>query len=58
MAVTSTGPVDFASTIIQKSNSNRGEALIELLDALHDTERAQGKPLANIAEVNKVDITA
>ena len=58
MSVSLTGPVDYASVIIQKSQTNRGEALIQLMSALSDAERAQVKPLANIAEIKKVDVTA
>lgn len=58
MNITSTGSVDYMSTIIQKSNNTRGETLIQLLSALNDAERAVGEPLANISEVKKVDITA
>ena len=58
MSVSLTGPVDYASVIIQKAQTNRGDALIQLMTALDDAERAQAKPLANIAEVKKVDVTA
>jgi hypothetical protein len=58
MSVSLTGPVDYAGVIIQKSQSNRGEALNQLMDALHAAERAQAKPLSDIAEIKKVDVTA
>jgi hypothetical protein len=57
MTVTSTGPVDYMSTIVQKSGAVRGETLAQLLSALRQAERCVGEPLANIAEVRKVDIT-
>jgi hypothetical protein len=58
MTVSATGLIDFPSVILQRSQANRGEALIQLMDAMHDAERAVGKPFANIAEVHKIDISA
>jgi len=58
MNVSAAGSVNYISTIIQQAHSSRGKALIQLLTALKDAERAQGQPLADISNVNKIDIYA
>ncbi len=58
MNVSAAGSVNYMSAIIQQAHSSRGEALIQLLSALQDAERAHGEPLADISSVNKIDIYA
>ena len=57
MSVTRPGPSDFGTLVVQKSLQTQGQALVQLLTALQKAVRAQGEPLANISEVNKVDIS-
>ncbi|MFA6448841.1 MAG: hypothetical protein WCX65_05175 [bacterium] len=58
MTVTPTGQADYSGAIIQQSHASRGQALIQLLHAFNDAVRAEVKPLSNIAEVNRIDISA
>jgi hypothetical protein len=58
MSVSATGSVDFANMIVQRSQTLRGQALVQLFDAFGAAVRAEAKPLANISDVKKIDITA
>jgi hypothetical protein len=57
MKVEGTLQMDFAMAMLQKSIQTQGDALIQLFEAYQRAERAQSKPLANLADVNKVDIS-
>lgn len=51
------GPASAMDSMIQKSIQVQGQTLLQLFDVVRQAEIAQAKPLMNLAQVNKVDVT-
>ena len=51
------GPASAMDSMIQKSVQVQGQSLLQLMDVVRQAEVAQAKPLMNLSQVSKVDVT-
>ena len=58
MEAVSMSQSSYASQLINAAIQKQGTALLALFEVVHQAEVAHAKPLANLANVNKIDVYA